>query len=349
MNPNQSSISGSLNENLKASQGQQSMINTASAFVSHTYKASAKMELNYGVRLSNSFKNDFIYSIPEPRINVRYSPIVTLNFKASYNRMSQHMHLVSSSSALLPTDLWYSVSQKVKPQTSDQYSLSMDKSLFSNSCNLTIEGYYKDMNNLVEYREGTQLLLNDKVEEDLIQGKGRSYGVEICMQKNAGKFTGWIAYTLGWSERKFDALNNGEYFYTRYDRRHDVSIVGTYKLSKRITFSANFVWATGSRITPIVGQFLMPSGNYNDILTLPVYGKRNSLVLASSHRLDVNMVIHSKEGKKYPWELHIGGYNIYNQVQPFRTRIVNDDKGNIVYKQIGLFGFIPSIQFTIKF
>jgi hypothetical protein len=205
------------------------------------------------------------------------------------------------------------------------------------------------MQNLVEYKEGTQILLNNKVEDDLIQGVGKANGFEIMLSKKEGKFTGWFAYTLAWSSRQFDELNNGNPFFTRYDRRHDFSIVGNYNFNKRMSFSANYLWASGSRVTPIVGQFLMPSGSYNDVLTMPIYGSRNSLVLSPTHRLDINWVIKSKPEKKHQSEWHIGAYNVYNQTQAFKTKIEPNGQGNLNYKQIGLFGFIPSIAFNIKF
>lgn len=349
VNPNQSTFKGNVNENLKADAAQFFNNNQLNIYALHDYVLSKKITLNYGIRLSNSFNNNYLYTIPEPRLAFKYSLNNTSVIKFAYNKMSQHVHFVSSSSALMPTDLWYPVTEKVKPQTAHQISMSYEKELATKGFSIQIESYYKWMQNLVEYKEGTQILLNTKVEDDLIQGTGKAYGLEFFINKKEGKFTGWVAYTLSWSSRQFNELNNGNEFFTRYDRRHDFSVVGNYQINSKFAFSANYVWASGSRITPIVGQFLMPSGSYNDVLTMPIYGERNSLVLAPSHRLDVNLVIKSKPSKKYQAEWHIGGYNIYNQTQAFRTKIEPNGAGNLNYKQIGLFGFIPSLAYNIKF
>lgn len=349
VNPNQSTFKGSINEALKADAAQFFNNNQINLYALHDYTLSERITLNYGLRLSSSFNTNYFYLIPEPRLAMKLSLNSSSSIKLAYNKMSQHLHFVSSSSALMPTDLWYPVTQQVKPQTAHQLSASYEKELPANGLSMQVEAYYKWMQNLVEYKEGTQILLNNKVEEDLIQGTGKAYGFEALLQKKEGKLTGWIAYTLSWSSRQFDELNNGREFYTRYDRRHDISIVANYNLNKRMAFSANYVWASGSRVTPIVGQFLMPSGSYNDVLTMPIYGDRNSLTLSPSHRLDVNWVIKSKENKKYQSEWHIGAYNVYNQTQAFKTKIESNAQGVLNYKQIGLFGFIPSIAYNIKF
>jgi hypothetical protein len=349
VNPNQSTFKGSINEALKADAAQFFNNNQINLYALHDYTLSERITLNYGLRLSSSFNTNYFYLIPEPRLAMKLSLNSSSSIKLAYNKMNQHLHFVSSSSALMPTDLWYPVTRQVKPQTAHQLSASYEKEFSAKGLSLQVEAYFKWMQNLVEYKEGTQILLNNKVEEDLIQGTGKAYGFEALLQKKEGKLTGWIAYTLSWSSRQFDELNNGREFYTRYDRRHDISIVANYNLNKRMAFSANYVWASGSRVTPIVGQFLMPSGSYNDVLTMPIYGDRNSLTLSPSHRLDVNWVIKSKENKKYQSEWHIGAYNVYNQTQAFKTKIESNAQGVLNYKQIGLFGFIPSIAYNIKF
>lgn len=348
VSPNQSTFKGSVNETLKADAAQFFNNNQLNFFALHDYVFSKKTTLNYGIRFSSSFNTNYLYVIPEPRLAIKYGLTQTSALKLAYNKMSQHVHFVSSSSALMPTDLWYPVTNQVKPQTAHQLSVSYEKELPSSGLFFQVECYYKWMQNIVEYKEGTQILLNNKVEDDLIQGTGKAYGLEIMISKKEGKFTGWVAYTLAWSSRQFDELNNGNSFFTRYDRRHDFSVVGNYNFNKRMSFSANYVWASGSRVTPIVGQFLMPSGSYNDVLTMPIYGHRNSLVLSPTHRLDVNWVIKSKPNKKHQSEWHIGAYNVYNQTQAFKTKIEPNGQGNLNYKQIGLFGFIPSIAYNIK-
>jgi hypothetical protein len=173
--------------------------------------------------------------------------------------------------------------------------------------------------------------------------------VELLLHKKSGKWNGWVGYTLSYSKRRFNELNGGETFYARYDRRHDISLVANYEFRPRITFSAVYTFATGSRFTPVIGQYFVPSGNLNDVVVLPIYGKRNSTILSASHRLDLNMVLKSKPGKRYSSEWHIGAYNVYNQTQPYRIRIDKNADGSLKYNQVGLFGFIPSIAYNIQF
>jgi hypothetical protein len=302
-----------------------------------------------GLRMSSSFGKNFIYAAPEPRVSLHYLIDENSGINVSYNRMKQYLHLVSGSSAVMPTDLWFPVSKQVKPQSSNQYAISYQKEWLNKGLFLQIEPYFKTMNNLVEYKEGTQILLNNEIEKDLVQGIGRAYGIEMMLQKKTGRLSGWIAYTLSWSERKFADLNRANWFYGRYDRRHDLSLVGNYQINENWGFSSTFTIGSGMRVTPMVGKYIMPSGSYNDVIGVPIYGDRNSLVLSPLHRLDINLTYQSKPGKRIRTEWNIGACNVYNRTQAYKLSLVKNADNSRSFKQVGLYGFVPSASFNMFF
>lgn len=346
--PNVSSVKGNFNESIRAGEGLSLSMQEGALYLLNEQAMTERISANYGIRYSGAQTANRFYGHVEPRINLSYKLTASQTIKGSYAHMSQYINLVSGSSTM-PTDLWYPVSDNIKPQTSRQLTFGYAKEWDKVNLLFSAEAYYKWMNNLVEYKEGTVSLLNNNIEEDLIQGKGKAYGVELLLHKKSGRWNGWLGYTLSFSSRQFDSLNHGETFYARYDRRHDFSLVSNYEISQRVTLSLVWTFATGSRFTPIVGQYLMPNGNYNDVNALPIYSKRNEIVLSSSHRLDMNMVIQCKPHKHFKGEWHVGAYNVYNQTQPYRIRIDKNSDGSMKYNQVGLFGFIPSVAYNIKF
>ena len=348
-NPNQTSIFGSLNELLRKTESGKFYANEAAVFAMLDQQINQKINLNLGIRASSSFGKNFRYVAPEPRLSLHYQMNENSGINFSYNRMQQYLHLVSGSSAVMPTDLWFPVSRQVKPQSSHQFALSYQKEWFSKGLFLQLEPYYKTMNNLVEYREGTQILLNNEIEKDLVQGRGRAYGIELMLQKKTGKFNGWIAYTLSWSERKFDELNKANWFYGRYDRRHDLSLVANYQIKERWVFSSTFTIGSGMRVTPMIGKYIMPAGSYNDVIGVPIYGDRNSLVLSPLHRLDINLTYQSKPGKKFSTEWSLGACNVYNRTQAYKLSLVKNADNSRSFKQVGLYGFVPSASLHIQF
>lgn len=348
-NPNQTSIFGSLNELLRKTESSKFFANEAAVFGMIDKNINQKINLNLGLRISSSIGNNFVYAAPEPRIALHYQINTHQGINISYNRMMQYLHLVSGSSAVMPTDLWFPVSKQVKPQSSNQFAISYQNELNENGLFLQLEPYFKTMNNLVEYREGTQILLNNEIEKDLVQGKGRAYGIELMLQKKTGRLSGWIAYTLSWSERKFEEINKANWFYGRYDRRHDLSIVSNYKLNENWVVSGTFTIGSGMRVTPMLGKYIMPSGSYNDVIGVPIYGDRNSLVLSPLHRLDVNLSYHSKPGKRFSTEWSIGACNVYNRTQAYKLSLVKNADNSRSFKQVGLYGFVPSASFNLLF
>ena len=262
--------------------------------------------------------------------------------------MRQYMHLVSSSTVALPTDLWYPVTSTMKPQTSHQFASGYSYFINRFKTHVSLETYYKYMSNLTEYREGANLLLNDDFESELLQGNGESYGVEALIKRDHGRWNGWIGYTLSWSRRFFEDLNGGDPYWAKYDRRHNVSVVQNFKISSNWHFGAVWVYSSGSRFTPQTGLYAMPNASLTGIDWIPVYTKRNAVSMSPSHRLDINLVWKSKETRRFKGEWHFGAYNLYNRATPWRIEVVPDENGGFKYIQPGLFGFIPSVAYNFE-
>lgn len=308
------------------------------------------LKIKPGLRLSGALIKNRTYVGLEPRLTARYTLNDQSSIKASYSRMNQYIHRVSSASVALPTDMWYPVTNNVKPQSSDQIALGYEYFLSKLKTRITVEGYTKWMRNVIEYREGANLFVNNDFEEELVQGKGMAYGLEFLVRRNAKKLSGWVAYTLSWSNRNFSDLNGGRTFFARYDRRHDVSITLNYPIVKRIHLSCIWVYSTGSRFTPQTGNYATLSPSKGGIQLVPVYADRNSVSLSASHRLDLNLVIKPKYKANRKWygELNVGVYNVYNRASPYTIQITGGPNG-LRYEQPGIFGFLPSIAYNFKF
>jgi hypothetical protein len=312
-------------------------------------------------------KNDVIkfYHGLEPRVSLRWMLKDRSSIKAGYSYNYQYVHLTSLSAVSLPTDIWYPTTNIAKPQRGWQGSLGYFKNFKQNMFETSVELYYKGMNNLIEYKEGALPgdNVNDNTDNLLVFGKGQSYGAEFFIKKTAGSFTGWIGYTISKTTRTFDDLNNGEPFAAKYDRRHDLSIVASYKLNKRWIFSSAFIFATGNTLT-------LPSSWYvQDQDLLFNYGARNSTRMAPYHRLDLSATLYSKEFKekkdpisgeltqikkkvKSNWSFSI--YNVYNRANPYFLYVDNDGdflEGDfkISVKQVTLFPIIPSVTWNFEF
>lgn len=347
--PNIVSTSGEISEFLASQKGDLQTTLESALYGNAEWKIDTNTTIAVGLRLSSSAVRGKTYIGPEPRIAAKRNIGKTGAIKLSYSRMYQYIHRVSSSSVALPTDLWYPISERVKPQNADQIALGYHYYWPKANTLLTVEGYYKWMRNLIEYKEGTNLILNDNFEESLIQGTGKAYGLEFLAKKDEGDLNGWVGYTLSWSKRQFDELNGGKEFWARFDRRHDISVVLNYNINKRNSISTVWVFSNGSRFTPVIGQYIVPNAALSGIEVIPLYTERNAIALNSSHRLDINWVIKNKKDRRFKYEWHLGGYNIYNRATPFTTRIVPTENGGYKYEQPGLFGFIPSVAFNFNF
>ena len=297
----------------------------------------------------NRFDNIKTYGGFEPRFTMRYELNSTTSLKGSVTRNLQFIHLVSNAGTTLPTDIWVPSTYRVKPQISWLYATGLFKNFKNNEYETSVELYYKDMRNQIEYGEGYTPSLKDP-EEDFVFGKGWSYGSEFFINKLRGKFTGWIGYTLSWTWRKFADLNSGKKYPAKFDRRHDLSVVGTYELNKKWKFGAVFVYGSGNAIS-------LPERFYvvNGVLTQDFSGI-NEYRLGSYHRMDLSATLTPNKNKKRRvesfWVFSV--YNVYNHLNPYF--IYYDQKGNpysgnlqIEAKQVSLFPVLPAVTWNFKF
>lgn len=349
VSPNVITTSGEISQLLESSNTQAQKSLESSVF----YQADGKFRQDWGwstgLRLSSVAVNNTFYFNPEPRIAIRYQLKENAALKASYSRMAQYIHRVSSAAVAFPTDIWYPVTDRVVPQTADQFTIAFNQHLPKQNLFISLETYYKDLNKLIGYREGTNLFLNTSFEDQLIQGSGQAYGFEILIKKEKGKFTGWISYTLSKSLRQYDEINQGNWFLARYDRRHNGALVLNYELNKRFSLSGVFEFISGSRFTPVIGQYIVPSTTLGGIQLIPVYARINSVKLADAHRLDLGLKYQSLSTKKFRSEWFVGVYNTYNRATPLGINIVPNPDGSFRYEQPGLFGLLPFISYGFKF
>lgn len=321
-----------------------------------------KLKTNIGIRIS-SFQNEELFIHTEPRANINYEFIKGFSAKASYTNMNQYTHIVSPSGMSLPLDIWLPASKNIKPQNSNQYALGLAKDLPKQKLAVSIEGYYKESKNVISFKEGASYILIDDPntsdvkdwENSLTAGKGWSYGTEFLIQKKFGKLTGWIGYTLSWTQLQFDDINLGRKFYAKYDRRHDASITMIYDINENYKFSCSWIYGTGQAISlPYQKAPLAENPDNLDITNISfgrdfnIYENKNHYRTRSFHRLDMSIQF-IKNRTKYTKIIELGIYNAYNRKNPFfmSTYITKDKR--LILKQYSLFPIIPSISYTIKF
>jgi hypothetical protein len=340
------------------------------AYLSHEWKPSNRLSFIYGLRL-NSFllmgpgefntydsEGDIIqtdiygsgklvksYINPEPRFSVNYMLNENSSVKASYNRNTQNLHQLTNTTSSLPTDAWVLSSNNIKPQIADQGALGYYRNFNDDQYEFSAEVYYKDMQNQIDYKNAADLQANAHVEAELVYGVGKSYGLELFMKKRTGRLNGWVSYTLSRSKRRFDEINNGNWFAARQDRIHNIAIVGMYKFSDRWSFSGTFVYYTGNAVT-------FPSGKYSiGGKSTWYYTERNGYRMPDYHRLDLGATLESKPGKRFKSSWTFGLYNAYNRknayIIDFREN-ENDPNVTEAYK-VALFGIIPSVTWNFKF
>jgi hypothetical protein len=325
----------------------------AAFFLNDEIHLGARFGANIGVRVPVFSAKGITYTAFEPRLTLKYSVNENTSIKAAYTEMNQFLHLVPSSTASLPTDIWIPSSPKVKPQTSRQMAIGVFKNFADNQYEASIEGYYKDMSNQVLFKEGTQVVLAANIEQQLTFGKGDSYGLELFVRKNSGKFTGWLSYTLSKTTQTFAALNFGKTFPFTYDRRHNFSVVGIYELNKKWNFSADFVFNTGSAYTlasgrvPVFGDGSLYDGIYYD------FTSRNNYRLGNYHRLDVSATKHKTKHwwhKTIETEWVFGAYNLYSRRNPYFVYLTTDAITKQPHaKQVSLLPIVPSVSWNFKF
>ena len=326
----------------------------AAAYVSDDYQVNALLSFNYGLRISAFNSAGKTYAALEPRASAKYNLSENTSLKASYASMMQYIHLLANSAASLPTDIWYPSNKYVRPQRSQQVAVGISH-LFGNGRYLfTNELYYKWMHRQIDFRDGANLFVNDSLEQEFLFGKGESYGNEIYLEKIKGKTTGWIGYTLSWTYRQFDDINGGRRFPTRYDRRHDLSLVLLHRLNKRLHLTGAFVYGTGNAYSLPVARFAFQDVEGKKATVVPVYSDRNSFRLAPFHRLDLGVVFKLKP-KHGEADLTFNVYNTYNRRNPYCVYFeqVKDEEEDETLafraKQVSLFPVIPSVTYNFKF
>lgn len=346
----------------------------AALYVQDDWELSDKWKINYGIRWSsftqigaykkytrdadgnkldsvvyNSFQPVRTYGGLEPRLTIRYGINDESSIKAAITRNYQYIHLVTNAGTTLPTDLWVPSTYIVEPQISWLYSVGYFRNFSDNTFETSLELYFKDMKNQVEYKEGYTPSLADP-EDEFVFGKGWSYGSELLINKLKGRLTGWIGYTLSWTWRKFPDLNEGNKYPARYDRRHDLSLVGNFEASKKWKIGAVFVYGTGNAIT-------LPERFYfiNGVLTQE-YSRLNQYRMKAYHRLDLSATFTPKPKKvrKYSSNWVFSIYNVYSRLNPYflyfdqEGSIVNGDL-KVTTKQVSLFPVLPSVTWNFKF
>ncbi|WP_062060268.1 TonB-dependent receptor [Aquimarina longa] len=291
------------------------------------------------------------YQSPEIRASGRYLLASDLSIKAGYNNSFQYIHTLTNNTTASPTDIWKVSDINIKPQQASLYSLGVFKNLKDDIYELSIEGYYKKIKNILDYKVGSQLLLNKTVETEVLQGLGKAYGVEFLIKKNKGKLNGWLGYTYSRSFTKLDSkfseerVNGGDYFPSNFDKPHDISLVANYKFTKRFSFSTNFVYQTGRPVTFPVGSYILQREKY------VLYSDRNEFRIPDYYRLDIGFNIegnHKKKKKAHSfWSISV--YNVLGRNNPFSVFFVTEE-GEIKAYQSSVFSIpIPTITYNFKF
>ncbi|OJJ22163.1 collagen-binding protein [marine bacterium AO1-C] len=352
----------------------------AALYVNHVLELGEKISLNYGLRYTHFFKlgpqEVRLYQPNQPRNNetitgfrtfgnnqliVDYyglEPRFGLTWKASknqvvrfnYSRNRQYIHLISNTTVRIPTDIWKASGTHIKPMTSDQVTLGYFIDFAKKRYFFSAEAYYKRIVDLLEYKSGSDLLLNEFPETELIQGDGRAYGLELSLKKNKGRLNGWINYTLARTERRVNGrfpeerINNGNYYPADYDKTHSLKVLFNYRLRKRLIFSANFIYSTGR-------PFSLPSSKYrfgSDVLVQ--YSERNQRRLDDYHRLDVSLRLVGKGKKRWKGEWVFSVYNVYARRNTFNIFFeTNDEMESTATKLSILATMFPSVAYRFKF
>ncbi|MFO8146009.1 MAG: TonB-dependent receptor [Bacteroidota bacterium] len=288
----------------------------------------------------------------EPRLALAYSFNDFQSVKASYNRMSQYLHLITNTSSPTPLDIWAPSGKYIEPQLLDQVALGYFQNFNNETYSLELEGFYKFIKNRLDYVDGANLVANNAIEQVILPGTARAFGLELLLRKNTGRFTGWLAYTLSRSEQRTpgrtpeeSGLNNGNWYSTGYDKPHDISFTGSYEISEKWQLNTNFVYQTGLPTTYPTGQYRFEN------LNIPVYSPRNSNRLPAYHRLDISATYFPKrKSENFESSWNFGIYNVYNRMNAVSLSFrKNEDSGNNEAVRLSLFGIIPSVTYNFKF
>jgi hypothetical protein len=324
----------------------------ASLYVQSESQFSDEFSANFGGRLYYFSAQRLLRF--EPRVAASYKLSTDFVLKGAYAIAHQFLHLIVRNDITLPTDLWYPSTKNIQPANSSQYVFGFDSYWFEKSFIITIEGFYKDMKNIYEFVNAPQFNpIDDSIEDQLTSGQGEAYGFEFFLNKIKGRFSGWIGYTLSWSVRQFDQLNGGKKYYSKYDRRNDISLVLSYELFEHFNMGLTWVFATGLRYTLPPGQFIFdPIGTGGNSQVQFNYSELNTAQFPDYHKLDLNFNYSFKMFNS-DFEAYINLYNVYNRHNAFAQYVLLEENENgeevPVIKRITLFPFIPSAGISIKF
>ncbi|TAE46558.1 MAG: TonB-dependent receptor [Bacteroidetes bacterium] len=346
--PNIISAQGDIGQIVKDREVDPILAQELAIYGQHDWQALKRLRINYGLRISGAVTPGKFYPGLEPRLSAVWLLNEKNSFKAGYSRMAQYMHLVSSSTVALPTDLWYPVTRNIRPQGAHQVAGSYTHHFEKPGLLFTLESYYKWMKNLTEYREGANLILNDNFEQELLQGRGHAYGLEFLLKRDEGRINGWIGYTLSFARRQFDELNGGEAFWAKFDRRNDLSVVSIVKVTKRISISSVFSYLSGARFTPQIGQYIVPNPSLSGVEIIPIYSKRNAVRLTAARRFDINIALASKPGRRFKSEWQFGCYNLFNWPTPIRVNINYAPERGLYYTQPSFLGRVLSVAWNFE-
>jgi len=311
-------------------------------YIEDDWKVHPRFGINFGLHGSTFHVQEKTYWSLQPRVSASFKIMENFAVKASYAEMAQYVQLLSNPGINLPTDIWLPSTGQIKPQRSRQVALGLFKD-WGSLLQTSIEGYYKTMDNVLEYRNGSSFLLTgSNWEQSLTQGRGESYGAELFIRKKTGKITGWAGYTLSWTNRRFADLNGGKPFPYKYDRRHDFEITLSYAITPKIEVCATWVYGTGNAITlPVETVPVANPGSDSDVIHN--FETRNGFRMKANHRLDLAINFHKKTRWGHrTWNISI--YNVYNRQNPF-FYYVSEAK----LKQVSISPIIPSFSYIFKF
>lgn len=306
-----------------------------------------------GTRFYNKNETIAKFNNLEPRFGLAYALNNETSFKLSYNRMTQYLHLISNTQSPTPLDVWAPSDEFLKPQILDQYAVGYFKNFKNGLYTLEVESFYKDIKNRLDYIDGADLIANNAIEQVLLAGKARAYGLEILARKNEGKLNGWFSYTLSRSEQQTPGrtpneigINNGNWYKTGWDKTHNISVTGMYELNSKWSFGSIFSLQTGQPVT-------FPNGQYQYLgITVPSYSQRNENNLPTYHRLDVSATLTPRNNstKKIKGEWVFSIYNLYNRRNAASINFrQNQDSGNNEAVRLSIFGIVPSVTYNFKF
>jgi len=289
----------------------------------------------------------------EPRFALSYQLNEKSSVKASYNRMAQYLHLISNTTSATPLDIWTPSGKFIKPQIADQYAVGYFRNLKEDMLSIEAEAYYKAIDNRVDYINGAELIAQNTIETEILAGEARAYGLELLLRKNEGNFTGWLAYTWSKSQQRTPGgsagglgINNGKWYSSNWDKTHNISFTGSYKLNDKWQFGANMIFQTGRPVTYPNGQFV-----YNG-LSIATYSERNEDRLPAFHRLDLSATLTPRNNKNRKWqgEWVFGIYNVYNRKNAASVAFGQNQKtGENEATRTAIFGIVPSVTYNFKF